>query len=72
MDYYFKQCCILMLAYFDVIFPDLPELTSSIFDEKIMPEHLLRVCLEYQRTCAASLDYNSYNAYKVWVFQTVL
>lgn len=46
------------------ILKDLPELTSSIFDEKIMPEHLLRVCLEYQRTCAASLDYNSYNAYK--------
>ncbi|CAM0956904.1 unnamed protein product [Alopecurus aequalis] len=40
----------------------LPELTSSKLDEKLMPEHLLRVCLEYPRTCAAGLD--SYNAYK--------
>uniref|UniRef100_A0ACD5ZCK1 Uncharacterized protein n=1 Tax=Avena sativa TaxID=4498 RepID=A0ACD5ZCK1_AVESA len=42
----------------------LPELTSSKLDEKLMPEHLLRVCLEYQRTCAAAPDSKSYNAYK--------
>uniref|UniRef100_A0A452YC35 Midasin n=1 Tax=Aegilops tauschii subsp. strangulata TaxID=200361 RepID=A0A452YC35_AEGTS len=46
------------------ILKGLPELTSSTLDEKLMPEHLLRVCLEYQRTCAASLGSNSYNAYK--------
>ncbi|KQJ96949.1 midasin [Brachypodium distachyon] len=42
----------------------LPELTYSTFDEKLMPEHLLRVCLEYRQTCAASLDSSSYNTYK--------
>jgi midasin len=46
------------------ILKGLPELTSSKLDEKLMPEHLLRVCLEYPRTCAAALDSNSYNAYK--------
>uniref|UniRef100_A0A0E0QZY4 Midasin n=1 Tax=Oryza rufipogon TaxID=4529 RepID=A0A0E0QZY4_ORYRU len=46
------------------ILKDLPELTSSTFDEKLMPEHLLRVCLEYRQTCAPSLECNTYNAYK--------
>jgi midasin len=53
------------LGLFVILFPGLPELTSSKLDEKLMPEHLLRVCLEYPRTCAAALDSNSYNAYKV-------
>jgi len=48
------------------ILKDLPELTCSMFDEKLMPEHLFRVCLEYQRSCAkTSQDCNGYNAYKV-------
>lgn len=46
-------------------FSDLPELTCSMFDEKLMPEHLFRVCLEYQRTCATSPDRSGYDAYKV-------
>ncbi|KAF0928097.1 hypothetical protein E2562_037875 [Oryza meyeriana var. granulata] len=46
------------------ILKDLPELTSSTFDEKLMPEHLLRVCLEYRLTCAPSLESNNYNTYK--------
>ncbi|PVH31778.1 hypothetical protein PAHAL_9G230700 [Panicum hallii] len=46
------------------ILKDLPELTCSVFDEKLMPEHLFRVCLEYRRTCATSLACNGYNAYK--------
>lgn len=71
---HFKQCSILIckkivlyfdLQYFMIIFSDLPELTSSTFDEKLMPEHLLRVCLEYRQTCAPSLECNTYNAYKV-------
>uniref|UniRef100_A0A0E0M8B9 Midasin n=1 Tax=Oryza punctata TaxID=4537 RepID=A0A0E0M8B9_ORYPU len=45
------------------ILKDMPELTSSTFDEKLMPEHLLRVCLEYRQTCAPSLEC-TYNAYK--------
>uniref|UniRef100_A0A0D9XKA7 Midasin n=1 Tax=Leersia perrieri TaxID=77586 RepID=A0A0D9XKA7_9ORYZ len=46
------------------ILKDLPELTSSTFDEKLMPEHLFRVCLEYRRTCASSLECNSYKTYQ--------
>jgi midasin len=46
------------------ILKDLPELTCSVFDEKLMPEHLFRVCLEYRRTSATSLACNGYNAYK--------
>ncbi|RCV42665.1 hypothetical protein SETIT_9G233700v2 [Setaria italica] len=46
------------------ILKDLPELTCSMFDEKLMPEHLFRVCLEYQRTSATSLNCSGYNAYK--------
>uniref|UniRef100_A0ACD5WZY3 Uncharacterized protein n=1 Tax=Avena sativa TaxID=4498 RepID=A0ACD5WZY3_AVESA len=46
------------------ILKGLPELTSSKLDEKLMPEHLLRVCLEYSRTCAVTPDSNCYNAYK--------
>ncbi|XP_062201313.1 midasin-like isoform X2 [Phragmites australis] len=46
------------------ILKDLPELTCSMFDEKLMPEHLFRVCLEYQRTCVTSPDCSGYNAYK--------
>jgi len=46
------------------ILKDLPELTCSVFDEKLMPEHLFRVCLEYRRTSATSLACSSYNAYK--------
>lgn len=46
--------------------PDLPELTCSMFDEKLMPEHLFRVCLEYRQTSAASFNCRGYNAYKVW------
>ena len=57
-------CTTCLLCVF--IFPDLPELTCSMFDEKLMPEHLFRVCLEYQRTSAASLNCSGYNAYKVW------
>lgn len=56
-------CITLALCYY---FSDLPELTCSMFDEKLMPEHLFRVCLEYQRSCAkTSQDCNGYNAYKV-------
>ncbi|AQK86708.1 ribosome export associated1 [Zea mays] len=47
------------------ILKDLPELTCSMFDEKLMPEHLFRVCLEYQRSCAKThQDCSGYNAYK--------
>lgn len=55
---------LLTLCYY--FFPDLPEFTCSMFDEKLMPEHLFRVCLEYQRTSATSLNCSGYNAYKVW------
>ncbi|CAL4925261.1 unnamed protein product [Urochloa decumbens] len=47
-----------------IILKDLPELTCSMFDEKLMPEHLFRVCLEYRQTFATSLDCSCYNAYK--------
>ncbi|KAF8672677.1 hypothetical protein HU200_049372 [Digitaria exilis] len=46
------------------ILKDLPELTCSMFDEKLMPEHLFRVCLEYQQTSAAFFNCRGYNAYK--------
>ncbi|KAG8091817.1 hypothetical protein GUJ93_ZPchr0012g21118 [Zizania palustris] len=46
------------------ILKDLPELTSSTFDEKLVPEHLLRVCLEYRQTCAPTLDCSNYNTYR--------
>ncbi|KAJ1295332.1 hypothetical protein BS78_01G216000 [Paspalum vaginatum] len=46
------------------ILKDLPELTCSMFDEKLMPEHLFRVCLEYQQTCTTSPHSSGYNAYK--------
>ncbi|KAL6643149.1 hypothetical protein ACP70R_021330 [Stipagrostis hirtigluma subsp. patula] len=46
------------------ILKDLPELACSVFDERLMPEHLFRVCLEYQQTCAPSFDCRAYNAYK--------
>nr|CAB3494534.1 unnamed protein product [Digitaria exilis] len=46
------------------ILKDLPELTCSMFDEKLMPEHLFRVCLEYRQTSAASFNCRGYNAYK--------
>jgi len=48
------------------ILKDLPELTCSVLDEKLMPEHLFRVCLEYRRTSATSVACSGYNAYKVW------
>ncbi|KAG2548684.1 hypothetical protein PVAP13_9KG211085 [Panicum virgatum] len=51
------------------ILKDLPELTCSVFDEKLMPEHLFRVCLEYRRTSATSLACSSYNAYKLCILQ---
>ncbi|KAL6842329.1 hypothetical protein ACP4OV_027756 [Aristida adscensionis] len=45
------------------ILKDMPELTCSMFDERLMPEHLFRICLEYEQTCAPS-DCSAYNAYK--------
>uniref|UniRef100_J3N351 Midasin n=1 Tax=Oryza brachyantha TaxID=4533 RepID=J3N351_ORYBR len=46
------------------ILKDLPELVTSTFDEKLMPEHLLRICIEYRQTCAPSQECSNYNTYK--------
>ncbi|XP_073008545.1 midasin isoform X3 [Typha latifolia] len=44
---------------------DLQSYTSSMLDDHLMPEHLLRLCLDYEQTSGISCKLtNSYNIYK--------
>lgn len=57
-------CNILTIASF--FFPDLQALRSSILDDNLMPEHLLRICLEYEQILGISCQpAHVYNIYKV-------
>ncbi|KAG1362520.1 Midasin [Cocos nucifera] len=47
------------------IIKDLQALRSSILDDNLMPEHLLRICLEYEQTLGISCQpTHVYNIYK--------
>ena len=55
------------VSYYIFLFPDLVRLVPSTLDAKLVPEHLLRLCLEHERNFVSShKSACAHNFYKVF------